>query len=198
MPAAGTKRNNVRKNILKASQCGTPNVMRKLPYILMLGVAIGVVAPTAPAAASVSAPVSGLAPSVELVAGSGTLGQFFDPTVRVNVFQFATVTIGESVITYPDGTFVAGRATCLFVSGQTAYITSQIVFSRGPMVQPRAMFRGNWVVIGIQADQPGSPGPDLLNFSSGMAGNPGCGPNGNATPAFPIVSGDYRVFGPLM
>jgi hypothetical protein len=173
--------------------------MRKLVYILTLGVAIGIAAPAAPAAASVQGPTSeSAAPSIELVTGSGTVGMFGDPTVRVNVFQLQTFTVGESVITYPDGTFVAGRATCLFVAGQTAYITSRIVFSRGPMAQPRQMLRGNYVVIGIQADQPGSPGPDLLNFSSGQAGNPGCGPNGNATPVFPIDRGDFHVFGPLV
>jgi hypothetical protein len=160
------------------------------------------VAPAAPAAASVTAPVtgpvSGAVPSFEFADGSGTLGVFGDPTVRVNVFQLETTDIGESLITYPDGTFVLARATCLFVAGETAYITSQITFSQGPTAKPENFLPGNWVVIGIQADQPGSPGRDLLNFSPGLVGNPGCGPNVFATPVFPVVRGDFHVFGPLV
>jgi hypothetical protein len=167
--------------------------MRKLPYILMLGVAIGVAASAVPAAASVSAPVPGpSASSLELVDGSGTLGQFDDPTVRVDVFQIQSAAVGETLITYPDGTTVLGRAMCLSVAGQTAYITTHIDYSSGPMVNARLMFPGRYVVIGIQA----GPGTDLLNFSSGMASYPGCGPNGNATPVFPIVRGGFHVFGP--
>jgi hypothetical protein len=169
--------------------------MRTISYILMLGVAIAFVAPAAPAAASSSGPTA--APTFELVTGTGTIGQFGDPTVQANVFAFGTTPIGETVISYPDGTFVSGRATCLFVAGQTAYITSQIVRSRGPRVQSAQFLPGNFVVIGIQAEAPRSTAPDMLNFSSGYAVNPGCGPFEVVTPTnIPVVRGDFHVFGP--
>jgi hypothetical protein len=34
----------------------------------------------------------------------------------------------------------------------------------------------------------------MVNFSPGFAVDPGCGPNGAATPALHIVEGNYRVF----
>lgn len=170
--------------------------MRKWPYILMLGVAIGVMVQAAPASASVTGPTAGT--GIELVGGFGMTGVLGDPSVQVNVFQIETTTLGQTVITYPDGTFVAGRATCLFVAGQTAYVTSRIVRSHGPRVQADGWLPGSYVMIGIQADQPGSPGPDLLNFSPGFSFNLGCGPNEVATPEFPLVRGDFRVFGPLV
>ena len=169
--------------------------MRTISYILMLGVAVAALAPAAPAAASPSGPMAN--PTVELVTGVGTIGQFGDPTVQANVFAFANIPIGESVISYPDGTVVSGRATCLFVSGQTAYITSQITRSRGPRVQSAQFLPGNYVVIAIQAEAPRTTGPDMLNFSSGYATNPGCGPFEVVTPPdIPVVSGDFHVFGP--
>ena len=164
--------------------------MRKLLYSLILGGIIAAVAPAVPASASTPT-----FPSFEEVTGTGTLGQFSDPTVRADVIQFGQSAVGRTLITYPDGTFVAGLATCLSVTGDTAYITSRITFAYGPMAQARSFLSGNYVVIGIQAtNEP----PDLLNFSSGMASDPGCGPNPAATPVFPIVRGGFLVFSPAL
>jgi hypothetical protein len=163
--------------------------MRKLLFSLMLVGTIGAVAQTVPAAAAVHS-FSGLG----VIEGTGTLGQLGDPTVQVLAFQFDQSATGETLITYPDGTLVAGHATCLFITGNTAYIRSQITRAQGPREQPEQWLPGNYIVIGIQAS--GSAGPELLNFSPGLASNPGCGPNAAATPVFPIVSGGFQVSGP--
>jgi hypothetical protein len=128
------------------------------------------------------------------VTGTGTLGQFGDPTVHVNGIQTAAGLKGGFMVTYPDGTFVAGSATCLFVSGNTAYLTGRIASARGPREQPEGWFPGSYLVIGVKDNgEPGTAGPDLMNFSPGFAGNPGCGPIGAATPVFPITAGNYNV-----
>jgi hypothetical protein len=162
-------------------------VIRKLLFLLTLAVAIGAVAPAIPASAS---PVHGQ------LSGRGTLGQFGDPTVSVNAIQTPWGLKGGFVIAYPDGTFVAGRAACLVVAGNTAYLTSQITGSVGPRRQAENWFSGSYIVIGVQDNgEPGTAGPDLLNFSPGFATDPGCGPNGEATPVFPLVRGGYLVVG---
>ena len=123
------------------------------------------------------------------------LGQFGDPTAHVNAIQAAAGLKGGFTIGYPDGTFVAGSATCLFESGNTAFVTGQITSSGGPREQPENWPAGSYLVIGIKDDgRPGTAGPSLLNFSPGFAGDPGCGPNEAATPVFPITAGNYRVF----
>lgn len=161
--------------------------MRRMLFILATGLAIGCLAPVASAWAS---------PGHNQVTGTGTLGQFGNPTAHVNAIQTAAGLKGGFTITYPDGTYAAGSATCLSVSGNTAYITSQIIRSAGPRQQANNWFPGGYLIIGVQDNgQPGTAGPDLLNFSPGFAANPGCGPNGAAAPVFPIVTGNYRVFG---
>jgi hypothetical protein len=110
----------------------------------------------------------------------------------VNGVQSAAGLKGSFTISYPDGTFVAGPATCLFVSGNTAYLTGRIASASGPRVQPEGWFTGSYVIIGVQDN--GEPGTkDLMNFSSGFAANPGCGPNETAVPVFPLTAGNYRV-----
>jgi hypothetical protein len=124
------------------------------------------------------------------------LGQFGDPTAHVNAAQTAAGLEGGFWITYPDGTFAAGSATCLTVSGRTAYVTSQITSSGGPRQQTNDWILGSYIVIGVQDHgRPRAAGPDLMNFSPGSATDPGCGPDGAAKPVFPITAGNYKVFG---
>jgi hypothetical protein len=158
--------------------------MRKLLFTLTIALVIGAFATAAPAWAS-----SGLA----TVSGSGTLGQFGDPTVNVGAAQTPVGAEGQFTIGYPDGTFVMGTATCVFVSGNTAYLTGRIFTSGGPRQRAEGWFVGSYIIIGVNDNDPA--GPDLLNFSPGFAVNPGCGPNGAATPVFPIASGGYEVSG---
>jgi len=54
---------------------------------------------------------------------------------------------------------------------------------------------GSYLIVGVQDNgQPGTAGPDQLNFSPGFSADPGCGPNLTADPVFSIVAGNYRVF----
>lgn len=159
-------------------------IMRKLPLfvtVVSLAVMAVAVAITTPAWASAGPSVS----------GTGTLGQFGDPTVRVSAIAVTPVVLGSFVVTYPDGTAFAATGECVFVSGTTAYVTGRISRASGPRVVPDNFFLGNYVIIGIVDN--GRAGPDLLNFSPGLAVNPGCGPNPAATPVFPIVKGNYLV-----
>src|SRR5260370_21716905 len=98
-------------------------VMRKLLFIVTLALAIGAVAPAASAWAS---------PGHDQVTGTGTLGQFGDPTAHVNAIQTGAGLKGGFTIAYPDGTFASGSVTSLFVSGNPAYVTSQITRSGRP------------------------------------------------------------------
>jgi hypothetical protein len=159
--------------------------MRKRMFLLVLAGALGAAMPAVPASA---------APAHAAVTGTGMLGQFGDPTTHVNAIQTAPGLAGGFTIAYPDGSFVAGQATCLFVSGSTAYVTGQITRSGGPRQQPENWLPGNYIVIGVKDNgEPGTAGPDLLNFSPGFAADPGCGPNQAAAPVFPIVLGNYQV-----
>ncbi len=160
--------------------------MRKLLVIVTMAVTAGALAPVASAWAS---------PGHNQITGTGTLGQFGDPTAHVNAVQTARGLKGGFTIAYPDGTFATGSAACLFVSGNTAYVTAQIISSGGPRQQVNNWVLGSYIVIGVQDNgEPGTAGPDLLNFSPGFATDPGCGPNGAATPVFPITTGNYQVF----
>ncbi len=161
--------------------------MRRLLFLLILAVTIGAVAPAIPASAS-SGP--------DRVTGFGMLGQFGDPTALVSVVGSGTAAAGGFAIFYPDRTLVSGRATCLFVAGRTAYLTGRITWSGGPRKQPDNWLLGRYIVIGIKDNgQPGPASPDMLNFTTGFAANPGCGPNAAAVPVFPIVAGNYVVSG---
>src|SRR5262249_4253260 len=153
----------------------------------MLVAAIGAVAPEASASAS---------PGIRGVTGIGMLGQFGDPTVRLNGVQFGSAAIGGFRISYPDRTFAVGQATCVFVAGNTAYLTGRIPRSGGPRSQSENWLSGNYIVIGVQDNgKPGTAVPDDLNFSPGFGTDPGCGPNVAATPVFPIVRGNYNLIG---
>ena len=161
--------------------------MRKLLLVIIIASAAGILALTAPARAA--------APHHDQLNGTGTLGQFGDPTAHVNAIQTAAGLKGGFTIAYPDGTFIIGSAACLFVSGNTAFFTGQITSSGGPRTQPENWSAGSYLVIGVVDNgRPGTARPSLLNFSPGFAANPGCGPNEAATPVFPITAGNYRVF----
>ena len=101
---------------------------------------------------------------------------------------------GSFTITYPDGTSVAGNVTCLAVTGNTAYVTGKITESSGPRSVPNNWPVGNFLIVGVQDNgEPGTSGPDKLNFSPGFATDPGCGPNSAAVPVLNIVKGNYKV-----
>ena len=148
-------------------------------------------------AALLVGPGKSMAAPPELVAGTGTIGMFGNPTLHVNAVNTPAGVRGGFMIMYPDGTFVRGVVTCLFVSGNTAYVTARIVQSTGPR---QATFPvGDFIAIGVQDN--GSPGtgptPDLVNFSPGFPAPPDptvCGPNPAAFPNIPIVQGNFQVF----
>ena len=160
--------------------------MRKLLLVVTTALAPSVLALATPAWA---------APHHNQLTGTGTLGQFGDPTAHVNAIQTEAGLRGGFTIAYPDGTFVAGSATCLFESGNTAFVTGRITSSAGPREQPENWSAGSYLVIGIKDNgRPGTARPSLLNFSPGFSSDPGCGPNETATPVFPIIAGNLRVF----
>jgi hypothetical protein len=152
-------------------------------------IAAGVVA-----AVAVVVPVSAsyADPSHNQVTGDGTLGQFGDPTAHVNAIQNKSGLKGSFTITYPDGTFASGDPTCLAGTGGVAYVTGKITSSAGPRRDALAWQPGNYLVIGVKAT--GTAEPDRLNFSAGFAADPGCGPNGAASPDFAVVDGRYKIF----
>src|SRR5215467_3603440 len=101
-------------------------VMRRLLLLLTLALAAAAAGPAVSASAS---------PGHDQVTGTGTLGQFGDPTAHVNAIQTAAGLKGEFTIVYPDGSFAAGPATCLAIAGTTAYVTAQITSAGGPLQQ---------------------------------------------------------------
>ncbi|MBV9450364.1 MAG: hypothetical protein JO345_31195 [Streptosporangiaceae bacterium] len=163
--------------------------MRKLLFVVTMASALIAVALAGPASATPRA-----ASSWELADGSGTLGQFGNPTVVIHALGTTSGTQGGFVITYPDGTYVAGSPTCLMVIGKAAYLTGRIILSHGARQQAGNWLSGNYVVIGVQDNSKPSPAqPDMLNFSPGYATNPGCGPSTGTIPVFPITRGHFRV-----
>ncbi len=158
--------------------------MRKLPVIVAAAATFFAVAPAAPGYA---------APGHDQATGTATLGQFGDPTAHVNAVQTNAGLKGSFMITYPDGTSVTGTPTCLLVQGNIAYVTGKITQSSGPRQETNKWSPGSYLVIGVQDNgEPGTAGPDKLNFSPGFAQDPGCGENASS-PVFSIVEGNYRV-----
>jgi hypothetical protein len=144
----------------------------------------------------VPATTSFAAPNHNQATGTGSLGQFGNPTAHVNAVQTPSHLAGSFTIAYPDGTSVSGTPTCLSVSGTTAYVIGRIAESSGPLAGPNDWQPGRYVVIGVQDNgEPGTAGRDKLNFSPGFATQPSCGPNGAAVPVYPIVDGDFSVVG---
>ena len=164
-------------------------IMRNLLFIVTIIGAVCTFA-TTPAWASPSHAQFGRPAAV---IGFGSLGQQFgNPAVQMEAVQTFGGPRGEFAITYPNRTLAFGAATCLFVSGNTAYLTGRIIRANGPGAAANNWFAGNYIVIGVQDNGPA--GPDLLNFSPGFAADPGCGPNAAATPVFPITRGNFWVF----
>jgi hypothetical protein len=152
---------------------------------------------TAAAAVTVFAamPAAGAlaATPVESVIGTGTIGQFGTPTAYLAAAGNQRGQLGAFTITYPDGTYATGTSSCLVVNAKTAYLTGKIALSGGPRRVTNSWQRGNYVVIGVQDNGDGTVVADKLNFSTGTATDPGCGPNAAANPDFFIVKGNYRV-----
>ena len=115
-------------------------VMGRLLFLVLLTVAIGAAVPAATASAASS--------GSDGVTGIGMLGQFGDPTVQVSAVQTGPAA-GGFTIAYPDQSFATGQATCLFVAGNTAYLTGRITSSGGPRQQPENWLPGNYIVIGV-------------------------------------------------
>jgi hypothetical protein len=142
------------------------------------------------AAMMVAGAGAALADNGDLAAGSGQIGQFGEPRVNVSAKDTTNGYQGQFNIRYPNGTYLQGHVTCLFVQDNQAYIIGQVDRTEGST----AWEEGEYIVIGIQDNgPPGSSPPDLLNFSPGFPTEPACGPNGAAVPFIPVVSGNFEV-----
>lgn len=133
------------------------------------------------------------ATKVDSVIGAGTLGQFGTPTAYLAAASNQRGQLGAFTITYPDGTYATGMSSCVTVDGTTAYVTGKIVLSGGPRRDTNSWQRGNYLMIGVRDNGDGTTVADELNFSTGYATDPGCGPKDDASPVFFIVKGNYRV-----
>jgi hypothetical protein len=154
-----------------------------------------VVAAAVIALVAVPATSSYAAPGHDQATGTGTLGQFGNPKAHVNAVQTPPGLNGSFTIEYPDGTSTTGTLTCLSVSQNTAYVTGKITSAVGPRAVPNGWAAGRFLVIGVQDNgEPGTAGPDKVNFSPGFDADPGCGPNPAASPDFGIVAGNYQIF----
>jgi hypothetical protein len=164
--------------------------MRRILLVAACAVAFLVASPAAG-----HATVTPSTGTTDQLTGVGTLGQFGSPTAYLGAVGTRYGPFGAFTITYPDGTYVIGTATCLTVSGKIAYLTGRIALSGGPRRDANGWVKGNHLVVGVEDNSEGGvqQEPDRLNFSAGLATNPGCGPNGLASPDFFIVRGNYRV-----
>jgi hypothetical protein len=159
--------------------------MRRTPVISAASAAIVLLAPAAPSQA---------APTFDKINGTAVLGQFGNPTAHVNAVQTPAGLTGGFTITYPDGTSVAGTNRCLVVTGDTAYVTATITRATGPRQAANNWNPGGYIVLGMRdTGEPGTAGPDKLNFSPGFTNDPGCGFNWAAYPVIDIVRGNYQV-----
>jgi hypothetical protein len=135
------------------------------------------------------------APKHDQVTGTGTAGEFGDPQLHVNAIQAPTGAKGGFTIRYPAGTTVTGRVSCLTVTGTVAFVTGVITESSGLLVARNNWAPGNYLVIGVADNgEPGTAGPDRLNFSAGLPVDPNCGRNDLAIPTIKIVAGNFQVF----
>jgi hypothetical protein len=160
--------------------------MRRLLLVAALAATLLVAAP---------ATVGQAATGSDQVLGLGTLGQFGTPTAILGAVRGQRGSLGGFTITYPDGTYAVGTVTCLDVTANVAYLTGRIAWSGGPRKETNKWFPGSHLIIGVEDNGNGGAGetPDRMNFSPGLATDPGCGPNLVARPDFVIVRGNYRV-----
>lgn len=168
--------------------------MRKALFVAAVAAALSMAAPAAAHAANSGPSASPTSPGDQLT-GLGTLGDFGNPTAYLAAVGTRWGAPGAFTITYPDGTYAIGASTCLVVNGKIAYITGKIALSGGPRRVANGWTKGSYLVVGVEDNGSGasSQTPDRLNFSTGYAADPGCGPNGMATPDFKIVRGNYKV-----
>jgi hypothetical protein len=156
--------------------------MRRFPLLIAVTLTIIVAAPIASAAAA----------SHDKAVGTGTIAGFGDPTVDLSANQNKPGLRGSFTITYPDGTLVTGKPTCLvLVGGNTAYVTGRITQASGARQVRNNWFPDGFLIIGVLDN--GTSGTDKLNFSPGFASDPGCGPNSAATPNLALSAGDFTV-----
>jgi hypothetical protein len=174
--------------------------MRRALFVVAVAAALSAAAPATAGLAATTDPsgsASASAPATpgDQLAGLGTLGDFGTPTAYLAAASTRWGSAGAFTITYPDGTYVIGRSTCLVVDGNIAYLTGRIDLSGGPRRITNAWGRGNYLVVGVEDNGNGraQDTPDRMNFSPGTATDPGCGPIGTASPDFVIVRGNYRV-----
>jgi hypothetical protein len=127
--------------------------------------------------------------------GTGTLGQFGTPTAILGAYETQWGPLGAFTITYPDGTYAIGQATCLTVTGNVSFLTGKIAWSGGPRKETNKWLKGYSVIIGVEDNGNGgaNEAPDRLNFSPGSPTDLGCGWNITARPDFVIVKGNYRM-----
>jgi hypothetical protein len=138
-------------------------------------------------------PTSGqAAPSRDQVTGTATaVEEVGSPRMHVTAIQTRNGVRGRFLIHYPDGTTVAGRATCLVVSGNIGFVIGVITRASAPGPVPHNWAPGKYLAIGVKDS--GEPGTgDLVNFSPGFDRNLQCVPR-DADPIVPVVEGDYRV-----
>jgi len=163
-------------------------VTRRRSFAVVVAILAGPALIVGPAATAATAPAH------DQASGTAALGQFGDPRAHVNAIARPDGVSGSFTITYPDETVVTGDVVCAEASADIAYVTGRITESSGPRQVANNWQPGNYIVIGVaDKGEPGVEAGDRLNFSAGSAAHPGCGPNGAATPVFPIVSGNYRV-----
>jgi hypothetical protein len=127
--------------------------------------------------------------------GTGTLGQFGNPTAYLGATGTKRGDLGAYTITYPDGTYAIGVLTCVTVTGNVGYVTGRVTLSGGPRKDANNWQKGTYIVVGVEDNGNGgaTEAPDRLNFSPGLATDPGCAPSQGARPEFQIVRGNYRV-----
>jgi hypothetical protein len=169
--------------------------MRKALVVTSLAAALTVIAPATAGQAASTDPSPSTSTRGDQLTGLGTLGDFGTPTAYLAAVGTSRGVAGAFTVTYPDGTYVIGHSTCLTVDGRIAYLAGRIDLSGGPRKTTNAWAKGNYLIVGVQDNGNGQAGetPDKMNFSAGMATDPGCGSHGMATPDFVIVRGNYRV-----
>jgi len=162
--------------------------MRKALTVAACAAALVMTAPATAGHAAYTSPY-------DQVVGTGTLGQFGEPTAYVGATGTRRGDLGAYTITYPDGTYAIGVLTCVTVTGKVGYVTGKVTFSGGPRRDANNWQRGTYIVIGVEDNGNGGAAetPDRLNFSPGLVTDPGCAPSQGAKPEFQIVRGNYRV-----